>query len=466
MKTLHWYLIKQVLATLVLTVSVFTAVLLMGNAMKEVLTLVVKGQAPLVGLVKAFALLIPFVISFSLPMGLLTTMLLVFGRFSADQELIAARAGGVSLMSLVTPILLVAVLLGGLSAWINMKIAPQCRVAYKELIYDLASTNPAALLAENTFVTEIPDHVIYIGKLTADESQPHKWEMENVLLNRLKGDELIQRTRAARGEVQYFPETKRYEFRLFDAQMNVRSDQLPLILGGGDAGSDEDENATTDENPSPEDEAPADWMPMAGGEIVLPIDLETMERRFFKPKLKYLTFNQLRRELHRHGELLFVDANGTKAGVHYSTRDVPKEGQELAITRAGETIGRGRTTSDHTPGYLTVEVLQGEVKPGDRLELDRMPMKVQLHRQVSFSFAAIGFTLVSIPLGIRAHRRETTAGVAMALILIIIYYSFVILGQALEGRPEFYPHLIMWIPVFLFQWIGAMMLWRSNRSTG
>ena len=119
-----------------------------------------------------------------------------------------------------------------------------------------------------------------------------------------------------------------------------------------------------------------------------------------------------------------------------------------------------------TPGHLTVEVLEGKVRPGDRLELDRMPMKVQLHRQVSFSFAAIGFTLVSIPLGIRAHRRETTAGVAMALILIIIYYSFVILGQALEGRPEFYPHLIMWIPVFLFQWIGAMMLWRANRSTG
>ena len=84
MKTLHRYLLREVLATLVLTVGVFTAVLLMGNAMKEVLALVVRGQASLMGVGKAFVLLIPFVISFSLPMGLLTAMLLVFGRCTKE----------------------------------------------------------------------------------------------------------------------------------------------------------------------------------------------------------------------------------------------------------------------------------------------------------------------------------------------------------------------------------------------
>ena len=127
MKTLHFYLAKEILATMLMTVVVFTFVLLLGNLLKEIAALMASGQISPGFLFKAIGLLIPFVLVYSLPMGLLTATLLVFGRFSYDQELTAARAGGISILSLTTPIFVIGVFMSFQCGWINIQIGPQCR---------------------------------------------------------------------------------------------------------------------------------------------------------------------------------------------------------------------------------------------------------------------------------------------------------------------------------------------------
>jgi lipopolysaccharide export system permease protein len=58
-------------------------------------------------------------------------------------------------------------------------------------------------------------------------------------------------------------------------------------------------------------------------------------------------------------------------------------------------------------------------------------------------------------------RREIAIAVGF---LVAFYYLFFLVGQALDTRPEYAPYLIIWLPNFIFQTVGAVLLWRANRG--
>ena len=195
MKTLHKYLVGQVLATLLLTVSVFAFVVLLLNVLKDVLPLLFGGHIGFWLLLKAIGLLIPFACIYALPMGFITATLLVFGRFSADQELTAARAGGVSLLSLIWPVLLLSLLCCGLSAWFNMEIGPLARVAFLNLKSDLVADMANAQIPEGRFISDFPGYIFYTEKNDGGE-------LKNVLIYRLQDKTNIDTTiHAERGRL-------------------------------------------------------------------------------------------------------------------------------------------------------------------------------------------------------------------------------------------------------------------------
>lgn len=385
MKTLHLYLLKQVLATLIMTVAVFVFVLLLGNFLKEILQLLVNRQATLGGVITAMGLLMPFVLAFALPMGMMTAALLVFGRFSADQELTAVRSSGISLVSLVSPILVLSLLVCGLSAWINMEIAPRCRVAYKGIVDTMLRQVTHAALPEGRYVKN-GDYSFFIGGIDGEQ-------LRDVYIFHVDSNHFTDLSIQA----EYGRETTtngHMIVKLFNANKLERNSD-------------------------------GSWVNGAGGEMTMDRLLTDTDTKTESVAISDMTFGQLREQL-RNVEASFSLPSG--------------------------------------PGVTHAELLDQKRKLENMKSGATMPILVQIHRQVASSFASFGFTLVGIPLGIRAHRRETNMGVAMALLLVLVYYSFMILGQSLQTHAELAPYLILWIPNFIFQTVGAVMLWRANKG--
>jgi LPS export ABC transporter permease LptF len=385
-KTLHWYLTRQVIASLLMTLLVFIFVLLLGNVLKQILTLLVNRQVTVEVVVEAVGLLIPWVLVFALPLAMLTATLLVFGRFSADQELVAARASGISLLSLITPILLLSVLLSGVCAVVNMEIAPRCRAAYKDLLFNFQVELLSAYLPEGRFITDSRGYTFYVGK-NRDR------ELQDIIVFQDEGTNGSTTLRAPRGRLYVDASNHQASLMLYNAKMvkSVNGKALPATAGQ------------------------------------LRIDLLNEKKQAQgKPSITDLTFTQLQDEIH-----------ALESRVHLPSPSSRLSSEQLRAQRQALEKQRSDLTS---------------------------PLRVQIHREVAFSFACFGFTLIGIPLGIRIHRRESNISFAVALVLVLIYYCFIVLSQSLATRPELAPQLIVWLPNFIFQSVGAVMLWRANRG--
>jgi lipopolysaccharide export system permease protein len=110
MNRLQRYLFSSVLITAAWAVGVFAFVLLAGNVVKDLIGALAAGQISFETFFRLTAMLVPFVVSYALPMGILTGVLLVLGRMSAQQEITAMRAAGLGIVRISSPIFLVAVL--------------------------------------------------------------------------------------------------------------------------------------------------------------------------------------------------------------------------------------------------------------------------------------------------------------------------------------------------------------------
>lgn len=373
MKTLHFYILKQVIVSLLISVAVFSLILLLGRIVKEIILLLMEGKASGWVIAQAIALIMPNILVYALPFGMLASCILIFGRFSVDQELTAVRAGGISLLSLSSPIILFSLLLTGVCWWLNSQIAPNTKSDYKVLLSRAASEGNTSILSEKQF-NYLGSYDIYVYEIEGRK-------LKDVRIHQRKDGKVHLNLSAEEGHFEIDRENELLNFTLYDvfairiedttsvAILNEYSGSIPIKLNAGRSG---------------------------------------------KSKLSELTVFELIK----------------------AKRDME--------SKLGE--------ASYSPE---------EADDPDNL---LMPILVQMNEQSTLSFACFSFTLVGIPLGIRAHRRETSTGMALSIVLVLFYFGLIIVAKTLERHAEWYPHLLIWLPNFVFQASGAVLLWRANRG--
>lgn len=168
MNLLDRYVGRSVLVAAMYGVFVLSVVLVLGNIFKELLDLLINRDVPLKYVLLFMLYVLPFSLTFTVPWGFLTAVLLVFGRMSADNEMIALRACGVSLFRICMPVLAVAIMLSLFTLWINTSVAPRAEQAMRDSIAKMARSNPSALFVPDEVVSQFRGKKIFVGGKEGD----------------------------------------------------------------------------------------------------------------------------------------------------------------------------------------------------------------------------------------------------------------------------------------------------------
>lgn len=224
MKLIDRYVGWQVLLTSTIAVAVLSVVLVLGKIFKELLELLVRSDTPAEQILTFLAYILPFSLTFTIPWGFLTAVLLVFGKMSGENELIALRATGVSIPRITLPVLVLAVASVAVCLWINVDVAPRAQAKMKEALYTMATSNPMAMFGSDKVIEAFPGKKIFVERHVGAE-------LSNLLVYETDDDFMpVKVVFAKRGKLETDRERKQILLHLFDARYEQRDSDEPENL--------------------------------------------------------------------------------------------------------------------------------------------------------------------------------------------------------------------------------------------
>lgn len=172
MKKIDRLILRSFIGPLVLTFTLAVFVLLMQFVWKYIDDLVGKGlEFSVIAelLLYASATFVPM----ALPIAVLFASIMTMGNFGEKYELVAMKAGGISVSRVMVSMGMVVLLLTGVAFYFANNVMPSAMLKYRMTLYDITRKKPAVNIRPGEFYKDIEGYVIRVGSKDQDGRTLH-----------------------------------------------------------------------------------------------------------------------------------------------------------------------------------------------------------------------------------------------------------------------------------------------------
>lgn len=141
------------------------------------------------------------------------------------------------------------------------------------------------------------------------------------------------------------------------------------------------------------------------------------------------------------------------------TRTMRFETQILPVKASPRQIVR----EQKKPEELTMKELKAQIEIMKTQYANTAKLETELYQRLSIPMASLVFALIGVPLGLQPTRNTSSAGFAISVVIIFIYYSVMTLANALARGDIVPPMYAVWIPNIIGFIFGGVLIYRESR---
>ena len=436
MSVITRYILKEHAGPFVFSLVTIVFVFLLNLIFRDLGRLLGKGL-PAGVVLEFFFLNLAWILALAIPMAVLVSTLMAFGRLSSDSEIAALKASGVHIYRLLGPALLMTLLLAVGMERFNNCVLPDFNHRVRLLTSAISRKRPTLTLEAHVFFDEIPNYSLLVREIE-DEGNL----LRGVIINDYSDARYSKTIIADRGQLSFSQEQERMVFTLFDGEVHeVDREDLD------------------------------NYRRMQFERHVFSVSVPNMVLKRSE--------SQHRGDREKSARMMRtdIDRNLEALGQREDRiRDVVSRDMELHFPEAlwnpdSENLAEGTDTRERISGTEAVsrvrqvfQQVQGEVRVMRGYRRSMSALWVEIHKKYSIPVACIVFVLVGAPLGIMARQGGLAFGGGMSLVFFLIYWAFLIGGEQLADRQLIGPAVAMWSPNVVVGIGGVYLVIHSVRE--